>query len=179
MQKLRYEVLIAMILAAVLSRLVPHPPNFAPIGALALFGGAQFADKRAAFLVPLAAMLLSDLVIGFYAHMEWVYGSFALITCIGLWLRAHRRAWGIAGASLAASTLFFLITNLGAWVNSTTTYAQGLSGLVACYVAAIPFFGNTLLGDGFYCLVLFGGLALLENRFAILREPATPKLRTA
>jgi ABC-type proline/glycine betaine transport system permease subunit len=159
MLKPRHEVLIAMILTAALSRLVPHPPNFAPIGALALFGGAQFADKRAAFLVPLAAMLLSDLVIGLYSHMEWVYGSFALITCMGLWLRAHRTAWSIAGTSLTASTLFFLVTNLGVWANSTTTYAKGIAGLVACY-----------------CLVLFGGLALLEKQFAILREPAMPGL---
>ena len=172
MLKPRHEVLIGMILAAALSRLIPHPPNFAPIGALALFGGAQFADRRLAFLVPLTAMLLSDLCIGFYSHMEWVYGSFALITCMGLWLRSRRTAWGIAGASLAASTLFFLITNFGVWMNSTTTYTQGLAGLVSCYVAALPFFGNTLLGDGFYCLVLFGGLALLEKRFAILLEPA-------
>ena len=107
MLKPRHKVLIGMILVAALSRLAPHPPNFVPIGALALFGGAQFADKRVAFLVPLAAMLLSDLAIGFYAHMEWVYGSFALITCVGLWLRSHRTAWGIAGASLTASTLFF------------------------------------------------------------------------
>lgn len=171
MLKPRHEVLVAMILAAGLSRLLPHPPNFAPIGALALFGGAQFADKRVAFLVPLAAMLLSDLVLGFYAHMGWVYGSFALITCLGLWLRSHRRAWPIAGASLLASSLFFLITNFGVWMNGTT--ASGLAGLTACYVAAIPFFGNTLLGDGFYALVLFGGLALLENRFAILREPSS------
>lgn len=172
MLKPRYEVLIAMILAAALSRLAPHPPNFAPIGALALFGGAQFADRRLAFLVPLAAMLLSDLCIGLYSHMQWVYGSFALITCMGLWLRSRRTALGIAGASLVASTLFFLITNFGVWMDSTTTYANGLAGLVACYVAALPFFGNTLLGDGFYCLVLFGGLALLEKRFAVLREPA-------
>ncbi len=172
MLKPRYEVLIGMILAAALTRLIPHPPNFAPIGALALFGGAQFADRRLAFLVPLTAMLLSDLCIGLYSHMEWVYGSFALITCMGLWLRSRRMAWGITGASLAASTLFFLITNLGVWMDSTTTYAKDLAGLVACYAAALPFFGNTLLGDGLYSLALFGGLALLEKRFAILREPA-------
>lgn len=171
MLKPRHEVLIAMILAAALSRLLPHPPNFAPIGALALFGGAQFVDRRVAFLVPLAAMLLSDLCIGLYPHMGWVYGSFALITCLGLWLRSHRRILPIAGASLLASSLFFLITNFGVWANSTATYTKGLAGLVTCYVAAIPFFGNTLLGDGFYVLVLFGGLALLENRFVMLRDP--------
>jgi hypothetical protein len=169
MLKPRHEVLITMILAAALSRLLPHPPNFAPIGALALFGGAQFADRRVAFLVPLAAMLLSDLCIGLYSHMGWVYGSFALITCIGLWLRTHRRAWPIAGASLLASSLFFLITNFGVWMNGTAP--SGLAGLMACYVAAIPFFGNTLLGDGFYVLALFGGFALLQNRFVMLRDP--------
>lgn len=173
MFKPRYEVLVTMILAAALSRLAPHPPNFAPIGALALFGGAQFSDRRAALLVPLAAMLLSDCFLGFYSHMEWVYCSFALIVCLGLWLRSRRTAWRIAGASLMASTLFFLVTNFAVWDHGTL-YAKSFAGLMACYVAALPFFGNTLLGDGFYCVVLFGGFALLENRFAVLREPAAP-----
>jgi hypothetical protein len=171
MLKPRYEVLMAMILAAALSRLIPHPYNFVPIGALALFGGAQFADRRMAFLVPFAALLLSDLCIGFYSHMEWVYGCFALITCLGLWLRSHCGAWNIARTTVVASTLFFLVTNFGVWVDGTALlYAKNLAGLMACYVAAIPFFGNTLLGDRFYALVLFGGFALLEKRFEILRE---------
>jgi hypothetical protein len=169
----RHEVLLAMILAAAMSRLIPHPFNFAPIGALALFGGAQFADKRAAFLVPGAAMLLSDLCIGLYAHMEWVYCSFALIVCIGFWLRSRRSVRRIAGASLLASSLFFLISNFGVWLHDGL-YPKSFAGLLACYVAAIPFFGNTLLGDGFYTLALFGGLALLESRFEILREPGLP-----
>jgi hypothetical protein len=173
MLKPRHEALVMMILAAALSRLVPHPPNFAPIGALALFGGAQFADRRAAFLVPLAAMLLSDLFIGFYGHMEAVYGSFALIVCMGLWLRRRRSPWCIASACFSASLLFFLMTNFSVWAFNTD-YPKSLAGLMACYIAAIPFFGNTLLGDGFYVLVLFGGFALLENRFVILREPAIP-----
>lgn len=171
MFKPRHEVLVAMILAAALSRLAPHPPNFAPIGALALFGGAQFSDRRVALLVPLAAMLLSDFFLGFYSHMGWVYGSFALIVGIGLWLRSHRTAWGIAGASLMGSMLFFVITNFGEWLHGSL-YAKSFAGLMACYVAALPFFGNTLLGDGCYCAALFGGFALLESRFAILREPA-------
>jgi len=167
----RHEVLIAMILAAALSRLIPHPYDFAPIGALALFGGAQFADRRLAFLVPLAALLLSDLCLGLYSHMEWVYGNFALTVCIGLWLRRRRDVWRIAAASLATSVLFFVVTDFGEWLNGTL-YTQNLAGLLACYVAAIPFFPNSLLGDGFYNLVLFGGFALLERRFEALREPA-------
>ena len=178
MLKPRHEVLIAMILAAAASRLLPHPFNFAPIGALALFGGAQFADRRAAFLVPFAALLLSDRVIGFYAHMKWVYSSFALIVCIGLWLRSHRAPWRIAGASLTGSSLFFLVTNFGVWTDGTL-YAKSLAGILACYTAAIPFFGNTLLGDGCYSLLLFGGLALLEKRCPILQETAAPGLGAA
>jgi hypothetical protein len=169
----RQEVLIMMILAAALTRLIPHPPNFAPIGALALFGGAYLSDKRFAFLVPFAAMLLSDLILGFYAHMEWVYGSFGLIVCVGLGLQSRRRAGWIAGASLSSSVLFFAITNFGVWAGGSL-YAKGFAGLMACYVAAIPFFGNTVRGDGFYSLILFGGFALLERRFVILREPALP-----
>lgn len=170
----RHEVLLAMILAAAMSRLIPHPYNFAPIGALALFGGAQFADRRAAFLVPLAALLLSDLSLGLYSGMVWIYGSFALIVGIGRLLRRHRTARGIAGASVSASLLFFAITNFAVWPGSTK-YPQTLAGLMECYAAGLPFFWNTLLGDGFYSLVLFGGFALLENRFAVLREaPANP-----
>ncbi len=170
MLKPRHEVLIAMILAASLTRLIPHPPNFSALGAVALFGGAYFKDKRAAFGVPLAAMLLSDLVIGFYSHMEWVYGSFALIVCIGLGLQSQRRAGWIAGASLVSSVSFFAITNFSVWVFSTA-YPKTLTGLMACYAFAIPFFSNTVLGDAFYSLVLFGGFYLLERKFAALREP--------
>jgi hypothetical protein len=169
----RHETLLAMIIAAAMSRLVPHPFNFTPIGALALFGGAQFSDRRLAFLAPLTALFLSDLCIGLYSHMEWVYLNFVLTACLGFWLRQRRTAWRIVSASLAASVLFFLVTDFGEWLNGTL-YAKDFAGLIACYVAAIPFFPNSLLGDGFYCLVLFGGFALLESRFAILREPAAP-----
>src|SRR5262249_21028064 len=146
-----------------------HPYNFAPIGALALFGGAQFADRRLALLVPLLALLLSDLVLGFYSEMGWIYGSFAVIVGIGRLLRDHRRVWPIAAASVSASLLFFAVTNFAVWYGSTE-YAQSFAGLMACYAAGLPFFWNTLLGDGFYSLVLFGGFALLENRFEALRE---------
>jgi len=173
MLKPRHEVLIGMILAAALSRLIPHPFNFAPLGALALFGGAQFADRRAAFLVPLAALLLSDFFLGFYSGMQWVYGSFVLIVCIGRLLQSRHTPWRIAGASLSASVSFFAITNFAVWPGSTL-YPQTLAGLMDCYAAGLPFFWNTLLGDGFYNLVLFGGFALLEQRFQVLRESGAP-----
>jgi hypothetical protein len=169
MLKPRLLVLIAMVLAAALSRIIPHPPNLASISAIALFGGAYFSDKRLAFLVPLAALFLSDLILGLYSHMEVVYLSFALIVCIGLWLQKRRSAIHIAGAALASSVLFFLLTNFGVWAFESL-YPKTIEGLIACYVAAIPFFQNTIEGDLFFTAVLFGGFALLERSFPKLRE---------
>src|ERR1700688_456189 len=115
MLKPRFLVLASMILAAAASRLIPHPPNMTSITAVALFGGAYFSDRRLAFLVPLAALFLSDLFLGFYGHMEVQYLSFALIVCIGLWLEKDRSVLKIAAAALAGSVLFFLLTNFGVW----------------------------------------------------------------
>jgi len=180
MYRLRFLFLVGMILAAAASRLIPHPPNFAPIGAMALFGGACFADKRQAFLVPLAAMFVSDLAIGLlsgdlslglHGLIPVVYGSFVLIVCLGFLLRGRRKVVQIAGATLAGSLLFFVLTNLGVWAMGSL-YPKTWEGLVACYVAAIPFFQNTLLGDAVYATLLFGGLALAEKSFPALREPA-------
>jgi|SRR6185312_5235517 len=170
MIKTRAMVLGSMILAAAASRLIPHPPNMTSVAAIALFGGATFSDKRAAFLVPMAALLLSDVVLGFYRHMEVVYVAFALIVGIGIWLQKHRSLLPIAGAALASSLLFFLVTNFGVWAFESM-YPKTLEGLVACYVAALPFFRNTLQGDGLYTLVLFGGFALLERQFSAMRDP--------
>jgi hypothetical protein len=168
MLKPRLLALVAMIFMAAAARLIPHPPNMTPIAAVALFGGATFADKRLAFLMPLAALFLSDLVIGFHSHMEIVYLSFALIVAIGLWLQKHRTALPIAGAVLLSSVLFFAITNFGVWAFGTM-YPMTWEGLAACYVAAIPFFRNELLGDMLYATALFGGFALLERLLPVLR----------
>jgi len=170
MLRLRLVALITIILAAAASRLIPHPPNLTSITAIALFGGAYFSDRRLAFLVPLAALFLSDLILGFYSHMEVVYLSFALIVCTGLWLQKRRSTFHIAGAALTSSVLFFLITNFGVWAFESL-YPKTLEGLLACYVAAIPFFQNTLQGDLFFTAVLFGGFTLLERSFPKLREP--------
>lgn len=171
MNKTRFTLLAGMILAASASRLIPHPPNFTPIAALALLGGASFADKRAAFLVPLAGLFLSDLVLGFYAITPIVYGSFALIVCLGFWLRRRQSVWRIAGASVIGAVLFFVVTNLGVWAFDTL-YPKTLNGLADCYVAAIPFFRNTLLSDLLYSALLFGSLAFAEKRWPVLAEAA-------
>ena len=152
----------SLIVAAAASRLLPHPPNVAPIAAMALFGGARFEDRRMAFAVPLAAMLLSDLLIGFHVVQPVVYALFIAIAALGRLLRGRRGAWPVAAATLAASLLFFAGTNLGVWALQPL-YPRTAEGLLACFAAAWPFFRNTLLGDAGYAAALFGGLALAER----------------
>ena len=162
-------VLSAILLAATL-RLVPHPPNFTPIAAMALFGGAMLGRRWLAFAAPLGALLLSDLVLGFYPELVFVYLSTAAIVAIGWALAGRRSALGVAAGALAASLLFFAVTNFGVWL-VMDYYPKTLAGLAACYVAAVPFFQNTLAGDLFFSALLFGGFALAERRLPLLRAP--------
>jgi hypothetical protein len=157
-----------MIAFAALARLVPHPPNFTPIGAMALFGGACLADRRLALAVPLAAMFLSDLFIGLHVLIPVVYGSFALNVLLGRWLRSRRTVVTTAAVALAGSIQFFVVTNFACWL---LWYPHTVEGLATCYVAAIPFFQNTVLGDAVFATALFGGLAVAERGFPALREP--------
>lgn len=169
MNQPRFLFLTGIILATVASRLIPHPPNFAPVAAIALFGGAAFTSKRAAFLVPLAAMFLSDLVLGLSWITPVVYASFALITCLGFWVR-QRPAWTrTVTAAVASAVLFFVITNFGVWAFGAF-YPKTLAGLGDCYVMALPFFRNTLASDLLYSALLFGGMALAERRWPTLAE---------
>lgn len=175
----RFATLIGIVAAAAAMRLIPHPPNFTPIAAMALFAGAYFTSKRAAFAVPLAAMLLSDIALTLaiygsfaFTSMPFVYGSFALIVGLGLLVRRHRSPLVIGGAALTGSVLFFLITNFGVWLIGGF-YPKTPEGLAACYTAALPFFRNALAGDLLYTAVLFGGFALTQRSFPILREKPT------
>lgn len=176
----RFFALTGVVLAAAGARLLPHPPNVTPVAALALFSGAYFANKKAAFAVPLAAMLLSDLVLGLVRYgaailpaMPFVYGSFALTVCLGLLLRRRRSPLAIGAAALAGSVLFFVLSNFGVWLR-WDFYPKTLEGLARCYVAAIPFFRNTLAGDLVYVVFLFGGFALAQRYFAALRATHAP-----
>ena len=164
----RLIALLSAIAAAAALRLVPHPPNFSPIDAMALFSGAYLARRWTAFIAPLAALLLSDLVLGFYHGMATVYAAVALIVMIGWWVSSRRTPLRIGVAAVASSVLFFVITNFGMWVFSGF-YPLTTAGLVACYTAAIPFFQNTVAGDLFYAALLFGGFALVEHFVPRLR----------
>jgi hypothetical protein len=158
----RLLAIFAAILGAAALRIVPHPPNFSPIDAMALFSGAYLGRRGLAFVAPLGALLLSDAAIGFYSHMEITYLSVALVVLIG-WVALKRVSpLRIGLAAIASSILFFAVTNFGVWLFSGM-YPTSLAGLAACYVAAIPFFQNTLAGDLFYSGLLFGGFALLER----------------
>ena len=148
---------IVLILLVILSRLLPHPPNFTPLAAVGLFSGACL-HVRKFWLVPVAALLLSDMVIGFYSPvvMVFVYGAFILCASIGRsFLQGQRSIPTLAGATLSGSVIFFILSNLGDWL-SGLNYPLTLDGLLDCYVMAIPFFRNTLLGDLFYVTCLFG-----------------------
>jgi hypothetical protein len=178
----RFFALLGIILSAAAMRLLPHPPNVTPVAAMALFGGVYFANRRIAFFVPLAAMYLSDLALGFFVYdfgwfhgfMPFVYAGFMVTVCLGFLIRRRctcgsRTAPIVAGAALISSVLFFIITNFGVWL-AGNLYPKTLAGLGSCYVAAIPFFRNALVGNAFYTLVLFGGFALAQRYLPVLRE---------
>jgi hypothetical protein len=154
----------SLILLAIIFRLLPHPPNFTPIAALAIFGGAILPKKWALFL-PLTAMIVSDLIIGMHSLIWVTWGSFLIIALASNRIINKIRPLTITGASLSASLFFFVATNLGVWLEGRL-YPLNVSGLINCYYNAIPFFRNTLLGDLAYSTILFGAYFLVY-RYAI------------
>ena len=175
--------LTGLIVAAALTRLLPQPPNFSPVMAIALFAGAYFANRRWAVLVPLAAMLISDLALaathgGIYLqHMTSpvalsVYGCIVLCSVLGFGLRGRVSSARVLGGSVAGSVLFFAVTNFMVWLGTGPASANVAcqAGLAPCYAAAIPFFHWSLLGTLFWSAVLFGGFELLRHRVPALRS---------
>lgn len=172
------------VLAGVL-RLVPHPPNFTPVGALGLYGGGRLPTWRA-YVLPLGVMAASDVVLGLlrvydgYPMFGWytlfVYPSLLLNVVLGRLLCRTLSAWRIGGTTLLGSVQFFLVTNFGDWATSSlyatgTTYPPTPEGLLTCYIMGLPFFGYTLAGDLTFAAALFGAHAWLTNR-AAAAEPA-------
>jgi hypothetical protein len=174
-QKAKYEetifrtaLIVAMILFAAVLRIVPHPWNLTPVGAMALFSGAVIRNRVMAFVFPLVAMLAGDFFVGFHILMPVVYASFLISTALGFWVRERRSAARVGGVVLLGAIQFFLITNFGVWAFSNF-YPKTLAGLMACYAAGVPFFWNTLAGDVCYSALLFGGLFLAERLVPALR----------
>ena len=176
MNKPKLLTISGMILAAAIIRLLPHPPNFTPIFAMALFGGTYINNKKMAFLLPLATMLISDLFIGLHSLTLVVYSAIAIITSIGFLLKSRVRPSTVIGASLLGSLIFYLITNFAVW-SLLGTYPQTPAGLVSCYVAALPYFKNSLISGLLYSALMFGVFELAKRKFPVL-EGNKPELRT-
>ena len=139
-------ILVLFIFVAALFRLLPHPPNFAPVTALALFSGVYINNKTLSIGVPLIAMILSDLYLGFYSISLWVYISFIAVSIFGIFYKKIKFK-----SIFISSLIFFIISNFGVWVLG---YPKTFDGFLLCYSLAIPFFGYSLIGDLFYSLVL-------------------------
>ena len=178
---IRFSVLTAMILFAAFNRVIPHMQNFSPLGAMGLFGAAYFTKRWQAFLVPVMATWLSDLFINnviygqyyhgfvwFYEGFYWQYGSYLLITLVGLFIFKRISVQRVAAGAVCSTVLFFLISNIGCWVGNNS-YPQTFNGLMACYAAGIPFIKGTILGDFFYCGVLFGVFDVAQTQFPVLQ----------
>jgi hypothetical protein len=169
---LRTILIFAMIVLAAALRLAPHPWNFTPVGAIALFSGAMVRDRRLSFLFPLLVMFATDALIGFNKLSPLVYASFLLSVLIGRVLNEKPNPVRIGGATFLGALQFFLITNFGVWA-FLDSYPRTGAGLAACYIAGIPFFWNTLAGDTLYATLLFGSFALAERLAPRLHQPTS------
>ena len=141
---------IGLILILALARLIPHPPNFTPVIAVAIMSGYFFKNVKISFVALLFGMLISDLFIGFYENLVFVYLSLILITYIFHKISIKINFKNLFAYGFAASLIFFVVSNFGVWALGSpgvydVAYDKNLSGLVQCYILAIPFFGNTLL----------------------------------
>jgi hypothetical protein len=167
----RAALIAGIVVAAAVLRIVPHPLNFTPIGAIALFSGAYFSSRRAALFVPLLSLVAGDFFTGFHILIPYVYASFLISVVIGFWLRGKKSPPRIGAATLAGAIQFYLITNFALWASGIGIYPKTAAGLAACYAVGLTTFWNTLAGDAFYVALLFGGMAVAEKRFPSLRQP--------
>ena len=178
----RFGIIVLMIVAAAATRFMPHPPNFTPIGGMALFGAAHFAKKYWAYLIPFLALWFSDLVLNNVVYAEYQTGftlitsfalfnflAFGLIVLMGSNVLKKINLKSVVGASVSASLIFFLVSNFGAWyADPFNMFADNFAGLTTAYAAGLPLFWNTLAGDLVYVGVLFGGFELVKNAYPSL-----------
>jgi hypothetical protein len=158
---------IGMVVLGACARLLPHPWNFTPLMAIALFAGSHARKAGTAVLATLLALALSDAVMGFYSGFWYVYAAALIPVLLGRLIHNHQSAGAVAAAAIASSWSFFLITNFMVWATGQL-YARSMAGLSACYLAGIPFYRNQVLGDAVYTVAIFGGYALINRRY----EPA-------
>ncbi|MDR3245277.1 MAG: hypothetical protein LBT50_02460 [Prevotellaceae bacterium] len=177
---LRFGIICAVILLAAVSRLIPHPAGFAPIAGMALFGAAYYSKRYWAYLIPIASMWISDVILNnvmfsTYSNLYvWIYsgiftyGAFALIVLLGTFALKKVRILNLTLSAVGASVIFYAVSNFGVWLSSAA-YPHTLTGLQACYIAALPFFRNAMTGDLVYTAALFGVFELLQYKFRALQ----------
>lgn len=162
----------SLIVAAVIYRIIPHPFNITPLIAVSLFSGAKFQDKKLAFIIPVVALFISDILLAymnnysvFHNTILFTYGSVMLIVLLGKFLNKDKslNIAKTAGLSISSSLLFFIITNFGVWVMGNM-YPMNFSGLVSCYVMAIPFNKFSWLGDLVFTMAIFGAYELVAHK---------------
>ena len=156
------RIAIGFIAIGIVARLTPHAWNATPLTALALFSGAYLSPRRWSILIPLIAVALSDVFLGWHNTIPFTWGAFALTGLLAWWVRRKPTAGRIIGGTVAGSALFFVITNFGVWLQGEL-YPSTLPGLWECYVAGIPFFRTMLIGDLLCSTALFGGYALANT----------------
>ncbi len=168
-----FWLLCFIVFLAAITRILPHPDNMTAVGALALFGGTYFNNKQTALLVPLAAMLFSDLLLeglfrlglginqGFHDTLIFVYIAFALAVTVGFWVKQNISFSRIIVGGFIASSIFFLVSNFAVWLSGF--YGLTAEGLITCYAAAIPFHRNTLIGDFVFIGILFGSFEYIKR----------------
>jgi len=158
-------VALALVLIAMLGRFVSVEGlgNFTPVGAVALFAGCFLKDRKLALLVPITALMLSDMLLGWHSLMPVVYACFALTIWFGTLLAKKLTATRVLGFALLSALNFFVVTNFAVWATSGM-YPHTLAGLGSCFWLAVPFFRNDLCGTLIYSALLFGGYALYQAR---------------
>lgn len=154
---------VLLVVLGIAMRVIPHAPNFTPVAAIALFGGA-YLNKKHSFLMPLALMVVSDLLIGLHNTVAFTWAGFALITLCGFALSSKLSAGRIAGMSILSSVLFYLVSNFGVWVMGW--YPMTASGLVQCYVMGLPFLRDFTVSTLVYSAAFFGAYELISRKVA-------------
>ena len=164
----RFALIISAIAIAVVSRITLHIPNFTPVAAMALFGGAFLSDKRLAIVIPLIALFISDLFIGFHGTMMYVYVAFILTSVIGIIIQKKVTIKSVTGGAIISSILFFIITNFGVW--AAYSPQTGIAGLEATYLLGIPFFAPTLISNLIFSGIMFGAFQLAQMKYPAIAK---------
>ncbi|MBI1315308.1 hypothetical protein GC167_00395 [bacterium] len=169
-RNLRLALPLVLILVGMFTRLIPHPPNFTAIGAVALFAGARLQPRSLGVLVPLLAMFLTDLILGLHSGMLWVYVSLLPLCVMGFATPLYQAA-KVLGMGVLGSVVFYLLSNFGVWMGSPA-YSADYAGLLACYIAGLPFLGSFVAATAFYSVLIFGADRVLTTRGKLSQDMA-------